>query len=77
MAKKTRKAAAKSASYGTECCDSVEKRKLEAGLLLIIGFVWYLQTFGFFTFGGQYFKMIGEIMIIVIGMLKMFEKPCC
>ncbi|MEM4633993.1 MAG: hypothetical protein QW275_02445 [Candidatus Anstonellaceae archaeon] len=79
MAKKKKKAetvAKVSPSETKECC-SPEKKKMEAGMLLVIGIVWFLQTFKFFTFGGEYFQMIGSILLIVLGMIKLMENPCC
>jgi|GEM_PF-1588024 len=75
--KKSKKKTMKVAHSDNEmCCECGEKTKLEAGILLLIGFIWFLQTIGFFTFGGAYFQMIGAIMVIVMGMLKLLEKRC-
>ncbi|MCX8197626.1 MAG: hypothetical protein N3F07_00305 [Candidatus Micrarchaeota archaeon] len=77
MAKKKKKAEAKAEPSGSMECCSHDRTKIEAGMLLIIGFVWFLQTFGFFAFGGEYFQMIGSILLIVVGVLKFIGKPCC
>ncbi len=57
------------------CCDDTFGR-LEAGILLLIGLVWFLQTLKFFTFGGEYFQFIGSILVLVIGLKKLMGCQC-
>lgn len=71
--KKALKAVAKSA-----CCNQ-ELDRIEAGLLLLIGLIWTLQTLKVFTFGGEYFQIIGSMLVLVIGATKfisMSQNSC-
>lgn len=71
MAGKKRMKAAK-AKVKEECCSSCnsELDRVEAGLLLLIGVIWVLQVLNVFTFGGQYFQIIGSVLVLVIGATK-------
>lgn len=72
MARKKRGAAAPKAVAKSEpqvqAKDELER--IEAGLLLVIGLIWVLQVLNVITFGGQYFQMIGSILVLVIGATK-------
>jgi len=72
MAGKKRKKVAKMMTVKSESCScgSCELDKIEAGLLLLIGLIWALQVFKVFTFGGEYFQIIGSILVLVIGVTK-------
>ena len=77
MAAKKKKAV-KAAVKGASCsCCNQELDRIEAGLLLLIGLVWVLQSLGTFSFGGQYFQIIGSMLVLVIGATKFISSGQC
>lgn len=77
MAAKKSKKIQKAAKEEQTCCCDNSFGNLEAGMLLLIGLIWFLQTLGFFTFGGTYFQFIGAILVLVIGLKKLMASQCC
>lgn len=80
-AKKKRKASRAVSMKGESCacCGGNELERIESGLLLLIGIIWVLQVLNVFTFGGQYFQIIGSMLVLVIGATKFISlsQSCC
>lgn len=73
MAAKKKAKASKVSSAKSEscaCCGGNELERIESGLLLLIGLIWVLQVLNVFSFGGQYFQIIGSMLVLVIGATK-------
>ncbi|MFA6490003.1 MAG: hypothetical protein WCT52_04975 [Candidatus Micrarchaeia archaeon] len=72
MAAKKKKSAPKAAAKEEccPCCGGNELERIESGLLLLIGLIWVLQVLNVFSFGGQYFQIIGSMLVLVIGATK-------
>jgi len=84
MAGKKRKAAkvAKVKKEEACCSENVGYAKLEAGMLLVIGIIWTMQALKLFAvgnFGGEFFQIIGSMVVLVIGAKKFIEnsQSCC
>ncbi len=78
MAAKKRKAPKAVAAKKEACsCCGGELDKIEAGLLLLIGVIWVLQVLNVFAFGGQYFQIIGSMLVLVIGATKFISASSC
>ena len=78
MAARKKKAAKAVAAKSESCsCCGGELERVEAGLLLLIGLIWVLQVLNVFTFGGQYFQIIGSMLVLVIGATKFITLSQC